>query len=208
MTVKDVFDLRRQGRVEEAYEAIRPMYAVHKGKYTTLAMFWVGSDILKKRLSEGRKEEALAVFKALIRLYPHADDSDGRCRSAMLGHLLRMAEATAEVSVLHYLAAFPIMDADWLSQTTQQGFLIESVALRLLERILKELQREPTVDNALLAVPFLKQALAHDRRQQTCLYCMALVYRIMGEEEKAEAVLPKTSSGVPLPFDEHRTETV
>ena len=52
MTVKDVFELRKQGKIEEAYEAIRPMYAVHKGKYTTLAMFWTASDILKKRLKE------------------------------------------------------------------------------------------------------------------------------------------------------------
>ena len=28
MTVQEIFELRRQGRVEEAYEAIRPMYAV------------------------------------------------------------------------------------------------------------------------------------------------------------------------------------
>ena len=36
MTVKEVFELRKQGKIEEAYDAIRPMYAVHKGKYTTL----------------------------------------------------------------------------------------------------------------------------------------------------------------------------
>lgn len=45
MTVKEVFDLRKQGKIEEAYEAIRPMYAVHQGKYTTLCMFWTASDI-------------------------------------------------------------------------------------------------------------------------------------------------------------------
>ena len=49
MTVKEIFDLRKQGKIEEAYEAIRPMYAVHQGKYTTLCMFWTASDILKKR---------------------------------------------------------------------------------------------------------------------------------------------------------------
>lgn len=30
MTVKEVFDLRKQGKIEEAYETIRPMYAVHQ----------------------------------------------------------------------------------------------------------------------------------------------------------------------------------
>ena len=38
--------LRKQGRTEEAYAAILPMYAVHKGHYTTIAMFWVGVDMM------------------------------------------------------------------------------------------------------------------------------------------------------------------
>ena len=46
-TVKDVFALRKQGKIEEAYDAIRPMYAVHKGKYTTLCMFWTAADVFK-----------------------------------------------------------------------------------------------------------------------------------------------------------------
>ena len=52
MTVKEVFELRKQGRIEEAYEAIKPMYAVHQGKYTTLCMFWTASNILKKSIQE------------------------------------------------------------------------------------------------------------------------------------------------------------
>ena len=34
MTVKEIFDLRKQGRIEEAYEAILPMYAVHQAELT------------------------------------------------------------------------------------------------------------------------------------------------------------------------------
>lgn len=70
MTVKEIFDLRKQGKIEEAYEAIRPMYAVHKGKYTTLCMFWTASDILKKRIEEGRLEEARKIYLALERMLP------------------------------------------------------------------------------------------------------------------------------------------
>ena len=50
MTVKDIFALRKQGKIEEAYEAIRPIYREHKGKYTTLCMFWTASDMLKTPL--------------------------------------------------------------------------------------------------------------------------------------------------------------
>ena len=51
MTVKDVFELRRAGRVEEAYEAILPMYKVHHGKYTSLAMFWCAVDMMNLLMS-------------------------------------------------------------------------------------------------------------------------------------------------------------
>ena len=74
MTVKDVFDLRRQGRIEEAYDAIRPMYAAHKGRYTTLCMFWTASDIFKKRLEEGRINEAAKILEALKRMQPRIEE--------------------------------------------------------------------------------------------------------------------------------------
>ncbi len=73
MTVKEVFDLRRQGRIEEAYDAIRPMYAAHKGRYTTLCMFWTASDIFKKRLDEGRIDEAVKILEALKRMQPRVE---------------------------------------------------------------------------------------------------------------------------------------
>ena len=74
MTVKDVFDLRRQGRIEEAYEAIRPMYATHKGRYTTLCMFWTASDVFKLRMDEGRTDEAEKIFLALHRMLPRVQE--------------------------------------------------------------------------------------------------------------------------------------
>lgn len=73
MTVKEIFDLRRQGRVEEAYEAIRPLYAAHKGRYTTLCMFWTAMDILKKRTDEGRLDEADKIRQALERMLPRVE---------------------------------------------------------------------------------------------------------------------------------------
>jgi len=74
MTVKDVFDLRRQGRIEEAYEAIRPMYATHKGRYTTLCMFWTASDVFKLRMDEGRTDEAEKISLALQRMLPRVQE--------------------------------------------------------------------------------------------------------------------------------------
>ena len=58
MTVREIFDLRKQGHIEEAYEAIRARYAVYRGKYTTLCMFWTARDIFNMRMAAGRTEEA------------------------------------------------------------------------------------------------------------------------------------------------------
>ena len=73
MTVKEVFDLRKQGRIEEAYEAIRPMYAAHKGRYTTLCMFWTAADVFKLRLDQKRVEEAEKILEALKRMLPQVE---------------------------------------------------------------------------------------------------------------------------------------
>ena len=77
MTVRDVFELRKQGRIEEAYDAIRLLYANGKGPYTSSAMFWTATDILKKRLSEGRIDEAEKIFAALERMLPNVPDKEG-----------------------------------------------------------------------------------------------------------------------------------
>lgn len=76
MTVKEIFELRKQGKIEEAYDAIRPLYAVHKGRYTSLCMFWTAADILKKRLRDGHIEEATEIFEALKRVLPYIKDND------------------------------------------------------------------------------------------------------------------------------------
>lgn len=76
MTVRDIFELRKHGKIEEAYDAIRPMYAAHKGRYTSLCMFWTAADIFKKRLREGRTDEAAKIYEALKRVLPYIKDSD------------------------------------------------------------------------------------------------------------------------------------
>ena len=96
MTVKEIFDLRKQGKVEEAYEAIRPLYAAHKGKFTTLCMFWTASDVFKLRLEQGRVEEAEKIYKAMLQLLPSiVDDPEHKAAGFMHyaeGRLIKSSE--------------------------------------------------------------------------------------------------------------------
>ena len=100
VTVKEVFDLRKQGRIEEAYEAIRPMYRVHKGHYTSLCMYLCARDVFNIRLAEGKIDEASKIYQALQRLVPFIDDPDGRVAKFM-------AETQQRISVLSALSAGP-----------------------------------------------------------------------------------------------------
>lgn len=77
MTVNEFFLLRKQGRIEEAYDAIRMLYANDKGAETSLAMFWTATDILKKRLNEKKIVEAKKIYLAIERMLPHVPDEKG-----------------------------------------------------------------------------------------------------------------------------------
>ena len=96
MTVKDIFALRKQGKIEEAYEAIRPIYREHKGKFTTLCMFWVASDVFKLRLEQKRVEEAEKIYKALQRLIPLIEDDEKHSAAGFMhyaeGRLIHASE--------------------------------------------------------------------------------------------------------------------
>ena len=92
MTVKEIFELRKEGRVEEAYNAILPMYRVHHGKYTSLAMFWCAVDMMNLLLGKAvdQSEESLSalaeaekIHKSLQRLEPKIYDESGACAKAV-----------------------------------------------------------------------------------------------------------------------------
>lgn len=77
MTAKEIFELRKQGQVEVAYEAARQLYATDKGTFAASAMFWTAVDMLRQRTNEGKTDEAKRILLALERLYPNVPDREG-----------------------------------------------------------------------------------------------------------------------------------
>ena len=93
MTVREIFDLRREGKIEEAYQAILPMYKVHHGKYTTLAMFWCAVDMMNLLLSRAVSNDATAqeslqeaerIYRSLQRLVPNINDENEVCKQTLI----------------------------------------------------------------------------------------------------------------------------
>ena len=193
MTVKEIFDLRKQGRIEEAYEAIRPMYAVHQGKYTTLCMFWTAHDILKKRLQEKHLDEAEKIFKALLRILLNIEDKDGGARKSMLHYALVLGKESKTFSVLEYVGQMKVeqlTDEDWQPITSKQDGTalphpIPSDVRQLLTQAFHELQEKPTAENAQKMMPLLQEAMRRNPRDKHCQRYQAVVYALLGEKEKA-----------------------
>ena len=181
MEVKDIFELRKLGRVEEAYEAVKPMYAAHQGHYTTLAMFWTASDVLKLRVAQNRADEALKIFQALCRLYPNLDDEDRRGNSAILKHALRLKRVLADgFSIIDFLSNWgfdTLSPADWMA-VKRDDFTLPSTAQRLIDGVITELKQLPVPETALKVVPILRTALARDAQDKRHLELKRLVYNI------------------------------
>ena len=76
MEVRDIFQLRKEGRIEEAYDLIREKYKTYHGHYTSLCMFWCASDVLQLRVEQGRIDEAKKILQALERMLPSLPDED------------------------------------------------------------------------------------------------------------------------------------
>ncbi len=183
MTVKEIFELRRQGRIEEAYEAIRPMYAVHKGHYTSLCMFWTASDILKKHLKEGRTDEALKIFKALVRMLPNVDDSSGMVHATVIDLALRLGEATTAFSLLDFTNLLKLTERDFQPTTSKEGFTFAPLATRMLTQVFTALQKQPTVDNALQAMPLLEAAAKHAPNDPESLRLKDAIRKIIDDSQ-------------------------
>lgn len=187
MEVKDIFELRKQGRTEEAYIAILPMYAAHKGHYTTIAMFWVGVDMMQLRYQQRRLEEAYKIFQSLMRLYPTMEDKDLKGQSAMMRAAILVFDHHPSFSMISFITQWGITrlgDEDWTTGQSN-GHPVPSTGMRIVGKVFKEVEATPTVDVALKAAPILAEALKHSPYNMNNQRYKAIVYRIMGKKDKA-----------------------
>ena len=187
MEVRDIFKLRKEGKTEEAYAAIRPMYAIHKGRYTTICMFWVGTDMMQLRYRQRRLEEAYKIFLALLRLYPTMDDTDGRGQSALMRAALVVFDHNPKFSMLDFITKWGIdklPEDDWTFGKAN-GHVVPSLGMRIVGKVFKEVTGNPTVDMALKAAPILAESLKHSPYNMNNQRYKAIIYKIMGKTDKA-----------------------
>lgn len=161
MTVKEIFDLRKQGKIEEAYEAIRPMYRVHKGYYTSLCMYHCAKDVFHLRLAEGRIDEASKIYQALERLVPFIDDRDGSVAKFMAEANAKLAYAKNALQGQNTIAqGLAPGDVEMPPSEPCQGDITEPRVLTLgipdpkLQRLLNILKGDMSVREMMAALGF------------------------------------------------------
>ena len=104
MTISDIFALRNQGRVEDAYEAARMVYASDKSPQSSTIMYLTAVDMKCQLLDGGYEAEAERIERALERL-----------QSATPEHL--MLGCWGEETAADYLSrkGYIILERDWHS---------------------------------------------------------------------------------------------
>ena len=188
MNVQEIFALRKQGKVEEAYEAIRPIYKEHKGRFTTLCMFWTACDVFKLRLEQKRVEEAVKIYEALKRLLPRIEEieaSDDQAASKReesqtgLGNPEVTEQAHQEVKVHHKGQARGFMKfAEGRLIKESERFRKRYFAIRDRKKRTQAVENEglnipsdnPSEDPIIPSVPPLEVALS--KGQQAILDCI------------------------------------
>lgn len=188
MTVKDIFQLRKDGNIDEAWAAIQPMFAVHKGHYTSLAYFWLASDKLKVAIELKDKDTARHMLFAMTQAYPYIEDTDGRGRSAIIRGALKVDELIENFNLMYFLPYFEQMsDDDWKKMKVGDHW-VPSQAERVLGRLFKGIEDRGDLDYVTKLVPLLGIALKHVPTNKTYLRCLARIYLLEGENEKAADV--------------------
>jgi hypothetical protein len=152
MTVRDIFELRRQGKIEEAYDAIRPMYRVHKGYYTSLCMYHCAKDVFHLRLAEGRLDEASKIYQALKRLVLFIDDRDGSVAKFMAEGTCKLEDARRHSSNEGENELSPFNSP--LGSAALLGKELSTVPDSKLQRLLEVVKGEMSVREMMAALGF------------------------------------------------------
>lgn len=189
MTVKDIFELRKQGNISEAWEAIQPMFAVHHGPHTSMAYFWTAHDMLKTALQTKNHEATRHLLYNMTQAYPFIDDKDGRARTALILAALKVDKQTEGFNLVYFLPYFEQMsDADWKKQKAGDHW-VPSLGERVMARLFSNLEQLHDTDYAAKLVPLLETALRHCPKNTNFIHYFVRLYLMLGNKDKAHELL-------------------
>lgn len=211
-TIQDIFEMRKNGQFEQAYEAVLPMYRVHHGHYTTLCMFWTATDVMRIRIEAGKCDEAAQIFASLRNLYPNLQDKDHSAARTLNRLALMLATKEQELaklqqyhayasspeqersgglsfSLLDYMTVFGqhyFSEEDW-QMSEFNGHPVPSFATKVISRIFHEVtsEKECEFEHLKNALDLVEMGLQHTPRNRHLIrYQANLIYRC-GDRKRA-----------------------
>lgn len=184
MEVRDVFAMRKEGRVEEAYKAISEIYATHHGPHTNLCMFWCASDMLKLRAKEKNADEARRLLGLMVKIYPTIKDDDGRAARAVSKGALAMDKLREDFNLVYFMPWFnKLTDEDWKPYTVD-NHRVPSLGQQIVNHLMSRLgdrdasyieQVSELFRKALQLQPAYKENLRH----------LAQMHALLSQSDKA-----------------------
>ena len=186
MTVKDVFELRKLGRIEEAYQAIVPMYKVHHGHYTTICMFWCGADMAKLHIERKETKKAERILASLRRLYPSLEDKDNSARQTLLNIAMQVA-GTDSFSFAEFIGWWGLdnlTDEDWKAGESN-GHPLPSRGQKIATLLFHEARKSEEQEVKQQALAFIEVALLHNQRNRNLQRAKAMLLAETGDKQQA-----------------------
>lgn len=139
MEVKDIFEMRKAGKTEEAYHAIQEIYAHHHGPHTNLCMFWCSSDMFRKAAKEKNAKEARQFLGSMVKIYPDIKDDRGDAARAISRSALAMDKMVKDFNLVWFMPWFnKLTDDDWRASTVN-GHQIPSLGQQIVNHLMKDI---------------------------------------------------------------------
>lgn len=187
MEVRDIFALRKEGKVEEAYKLISEKYATYHGRHTTMCMFWCTDDMLRKAL--GRQDYMMArryLFN-MTKIYPAMEGVDHRAVSCIVREAVELDRHVEDFNLIYFMPYFLMLkDADWL-QTTIDNHKVPSLGQQVVNHLMKGLdKRDAKYINAVS--PLFEKAYKLQPRYKENRRHLAQMKVLLGNQDEAIAV--------------------
>lgn len=177
--MKELLELRRKGRIEEAYQGISRIYSKTKTPYTALALFWGADDMFRLRMKQGNTDAARHLLYEIIKVYPFINDNDLRVNRKIAVNALALDKALTDFNLAYFLPYFfRLPPRDW-QEYPAKGYMVPSVGQQAANRLMA---RIPTCDEEYIqkVLPFFRFALSKNPANRDNLRHLAQLYARVG----------------------------
>lgn len=193
MEVKDIFNLRKEGKTAEAYQLISDRYAQHKGKYTTMCMFWCTDDMFRLAVSNTDWPRARRLLYDMTLIYPATTGPDEHTVSCIAREAVELDRHIDDFNLVFFMPYFTMLgEADWMP-TSIDGHRVPSLGQQVVNHLLKGIDRRDA-DYINTVAPLFQKAMRLQPNYKENLRHLAQMKVLVGNRDEATKIYRKLLS--------------